>query len=434
MTHPLAYAIDFGTTNSLIAAASADRVWEPLAVEPEGADPTVLRSVLFFSDDSAAFECGARALRASVESGARGRLIRSIKRFLPVESFVETRIGTRRYALEELVAILLRNLRERANAVVGADVQSAVLGCPARFSDEPGAHELALSRLERAAKLAGFTEVALCEEPVAAALDCAHQTERDELVAVLDLGGGTSDFTVARLGSGRAEVLSVGGVAVAGDALDGSMMRSSIAPHFGANVTYRRQFGENVLGFPRPLLEKLCSPAELCLLDRRDTLSFLREIRSSSLGDADRLCMDRLLCLVEDRLGFRMFEAIDATKRALSDEDAAPFHFDYPSIELSFPIQRAGFEAAIAPALERILSRLDETLATAGVSAADVDRVYCTGGTARVPAFLRAVSDRFGAEKVRHMSTFHAVIQGLGERARSLVAAGKLGAGAAYIH
>jgi hypothetical chaperone protein len=222
-------------------------------------------------------------------------------------------------------------------------------------------------------------------------------------------------------------VLSVGGVAVAGDALDGSLMRTSIAPYFGANVTYRRQFGENVLGFPRPLLEKLCSPAELCLLDRRDTLNFLREIRSSSLGEADRLCMDRLLCLVEDRLGFRIFEAIDQTKRALSDDDAAPFLFDYPSIELGFSVERAGFETAITPVLERILSRIDETLASAGVSASDVDGVYCTGGTARVPAFLRAVSARFGAEKVRQVSTFHAVIQGLAERAKSLVAAGKLG-------
>jgi hypothetical chaperone protein len=428
MTTPVAYAIDFGTTNSLIAAASADRVWEPLAIDPDAQDPTVLRSVLFFSDDTAAFECGARALETSAESGLRGRLIRSIKRFLPVESFTETRIGTRRYALEELVAILLRNLRERANALVGADVRSVVLGCPARFSDEPGAHELALRRLEQAAKLAGFTDIALCEEPVAAALDCAQEAERQELVVVLDLGGGTSDFTVARLGAGRADVLSVGGVAVAGDALDGSLMKSSIAPYFGANVRYRRQFGENVLGFPRPLLEKLCSPAELCLLDRRDTLNFLREIKSSALSEADQLCMDRLLCLVEDRLGFRIFEAIDATKRALSEHDVAPFDFDYPSIELRFPVERATFELAIAPALERILTRLDETLAAAAVSAADVDRVYCTGGTARVPAFLEAVAARFGANKVRHVSTFHAVIQGLGERAKSLVAEGRLGA------
>lgn len=426
MSSPVAYAIDFGTTNSLIAAAGRDRVWAPLPVDSAAADPTVLRSVLFFSDDDASFECGARALRASTESGMRGRLIRSIKRFLPMESFTETRIGARRYSLEELIAILLRNLRERANGLLGVDVRAAVLGCPARFSDDPKAHELALVRLRGAAALAGFEHVALCEEPVAAALDCAHENDRSELVVVLDLGGGTSDFTVARLGGGRTDVLSVGGVAVAGDALDGALMRTCVAPHFGSTVTYRRAFGDNVLSFPRPLLEKLCSPAELCLLDRRDTLAFLREIRSSALGPEDKERMDRLLCLVEDRLGFRIFESIDKTKRGLSDREEAPFEFDYPTVELSFPISRDRFEAAASRPLEQILGRLDETLSAAGIPVDQVDRVYCTGGTARVPALVAAVAARFGADKVRHVSTFHAVIQGLSERARSLVAEGAL--------
>lgn len=425
MSTPLAYAIDFGTTNSLIAAASTDRVWPPFAVDPFAPDPSVLRSVLFFPDDHEGASCGAEALRASAESGLRGRLIRSIKRFLPSETFTETRIGARRYTLEELVAILLRNMRERANALFDRDVRRAVLGCPARFSDDPKAHALAVTRLTRAAELAGFTKVVLCEEPVAAALDCAHQTE-DALVAVLDLGGGTSDFTVARLGGGRAEVLSVGGVAVAGDALDGVIMRSAVAPHFGSTVKYRRAFGDNVLTFPRPLLEKLCSPAELCLLDRRETLAFLREIRSSAVDPADKERMDRLLCLVEDRLGFRVFEAIDRTKRQLSEEEVARFEFDYPTIELSFPVARSSFELEASAPLERILSRLDETLQSAGVSAARVDRVYCTGGTSRVPALIRAVRALFGAHKVYHVSTFHAVIQGLSERARSLLREGAL--------
>jgi hypothetical chaperone protein len=426
MSTPRAYAIDFGTTNSLIAPAAPDRVWAPLAVDAAASDPTVLRSVLFFSDDSARFECGAEALKVSAESGTRGRLIRSIKRFLPMESFTETRLGARRYQLEELVAIVLRNLRERGNALVGADIRSAVIGCPARFSDDPKAHDLAIRRLRRAAELSGFEQIALCEEPVAAALDCARQGEAPELVAVLDLGGGTSDFTVARLAGGRADVLSVGGVAVAGDALDGALMRSCIAPHFGSTVTYRRAFGENVLTFPKPLLERLCSPAELCLLDRRDTLAFLREIKSSALGEDDRERMDRLLCLVEDRLGFRIFEAIDFTKRELSLQESARFSFDYPTIELELTIERRSFEAAARSALDRILTRLDETLAAAGVSASAIDHVYCTGGTAQVPALNRAITARFGAHKVRHVSTFHAVIQGLAERARSLLSEGAL--------
>ncbi len=427
MSSPVAYAIDFGTTNSLVAAADAERTWAPIAIDPRAPDPTVLRSILFFSDDSRRFECGAEALRASAESGMQGRLIRSIKRFLPIESFSETRIGTRRYLLEDLVAIVLRNLRERANQALDVDVRRAVIGCPARFSDDAREHELALKRLRRAAELAGFEQVALCEEPVAAALDCAQGTQDSQLVAVLDLGGGTSDFTVARLGNGRAEVLSVGGIALAGDALDGSMMRDCIAPYFGSRATYTRGFGGTQLTFPKPLLEKMCSPAELCLLDRRESLEFLREIRSSSVDPADRERLDRLLCLVEDRLGFRIFEAIDQTKRALSTEDEAEFCFDYPTIELSFMLERASFERAAQNSLDRILERLDETLAAAGVSAQEVDGVYCTGGTASVPALINAVATRFGKDRVRHVSTFHAVIQGLSERARSLVAEGALG-------
>lgn len=423
---PVAYAIDFGTTNSLIAAASADRVWEPIAVDPLASDPTVLRSVLFFPEDSGFIQCGAAALAASSESGMRGRLIRSIKRFLPLGTFTETRIGTRRYTLEELVAILLRNLRERANAALGTDVTAAVLGCPARFSDNPEEHELAITRLKKAAELSGFRSVTLCEEPVAAALDCASRDDASELVLVLDLGGGTSDFTVARLGGGRADVLSVGGIAVAGDAFDGCLMRECIAPHFGSQATYRRAFGENILRFPRPLLEKLCSPAELCLLDRRDALAFLKEIRSSTLSQTDRERMDRLLCVIEDRLGFRLFEAIDSAKRELSERSRALFRFDYPTIELELEIDRVSFQAASQPCLDRILLRLEETLAAARVNAGEIDGVYCTGGTAKVPAFLDAVSALFGAHKVRHVSTFHAVIQGLAERARGLVAEGKL--------
>lgn len=424
MTEPIAYAIDFGTTNSLIAAASAERVWPPLAIDADGSDPTVLRSVLFFSDERDEVVCGSRALSACVESGMRGRLIRSVKRFLPMASFSETRIGRRRYSLEDLVAIVLRNLRERANQALGVDVKAAVIGCPARFSDEPAADALARERLDRAAALAGFQRVTLCEEPVAAALDCADARDRSELVAVADLGGGTSDFTVSRLGGGKSEVLSVGGIAVAGDALDGALMREQVAPHFGSRVAYRLPFGENVLTFPKPLLEKLCSPAELSLLDRREVLDFLRTIRSFSLGEDDREKMDRLLCLVEDRLGFQIFEALDLTKRALSSSDSAPFRFSYPSIDLNETISRVDFERAAHGAVSRIAERFEATLMAASVSRTDLDRVYFTGGTAQVPAVVSAIAAGIDASKLQHVSTFHAVIQGLAEHARKLAGAG----------
>ena len=421
---PSVLAIDFGTTNSLVAAANAERTWPPLAIDPDAADPTVLRSVLFFSDDAPAPAVGQRALRAAAEAGARGRLIRSIKRFLPALGFTETRIGRRKYQLEELVAIILRSLRERANAELGTDLCRVVLGCPARFSDDAIEHEQARTRLLRAAALAGFERVELCEEPVAAALDSTSSRRQSELFAVADLGGGTSDFTVARLEGESTQVLAVGGVAVAGDALDGALMRDSIAPHFGSRVSYRLPFGGNVLTFPRPLLERLCSPAELCLLDRPEALELLRTIRSFSLSEAERACIDRLLCLVEDRLGFQIFEAIDRVKRELSLEPSASFRFPYPSIEIEETIERAAFERAASTAIDRIRERFEETVANAGVRPRDIDRLFLTGGTAMVPGVVEALSSAVGQEKLERMSTFHSVIQGLAERARTLARQG----------
>lgn len=418
---PAAYAIDFGTTNSLVAAADAERTWEPLAIDPGASDATVLRSILFFPEDKSGVACGSAALQCAAESGMRGRLIRSIKRFLPAATFTETRIGARRYSLEELVAIVLRTLRERANHALGADVRAAVIGRPARFSDDPEADALAAERLRSAARLAGFEQVALCEEPVAAALDCADEVERSELVAVCDLGGGTSDFTVARLGAGKSDVLAVGGIALAGDALDGALMRDHVSPFFGSRVSYRMPFGENVLTFPKPLLEKMCSPAELALLDRRDVLDFLRTVKSFALSDDDRERMEHLLCLVEDRLGFSLFEAIDQLKRELSREEQATFTFSYPSIEIEQGVTRAGFERSAHTPISRIVERFESTLAAAGVNAAELDRVYLTGGTAQVPALVQAVAERVGTEKMSHVRTFHAVIQGLAQRARELV-------------
>jgi hypothetical chaperone protein len=421
-TEPSVYAIDFGTTNSLIAAANAERTWKPLAVDPGASDPTVLRSVLFFSDQSETVSAGHAALHTAAQAGARGRLIRSVKRFLPARGFTETRIGRRKYRLEELVAIILRTLRERANQALGVSVDSAVLGCPARFSDDPEDDKLARERLLAAAELAGFRRVVLCEEPVAAALDSDRPRDRDELIAVADLGGGTSDFTVARLAGDQTDVLGVGGVAVAGDALDGALMRQNIAPHFGSRVAYRLPFGGNVLTFPRPLLERLCAPAELCLLDRPETLELLRTIRSFSLAPDDRERLDRLLCLVEDRLGFQIFEAIDAAKRELSQHEQVTFRFPYPSIDIAEPIARAEFESAAGEAIDRITTRFEETLAHAGIRASAVDRLYLTGGTAQVPAVVRALADRVGADKLQRMSTFHSVIQGLAERAKEVAA------------
>lgn len=418
---PTLYAIDFGTSNSLLCGVRPDGVDEPMPLDPAAADPSVFRSILFFSETTEQYFGGA-ALDRYVAEGMRGRFLRSLKRFLPMPSFEETRIGGKAVKLEELIGIFLREMRQRANRHYGVDVKRALFGRPARFSDSDENDALAEQRLATAAGFAGFDEVYFCPEPIAAAYDFRSRLTEPKVVLVADFGGGTSDYTVARLtpGETEVEVLAVGGVSIAGDAFDGSIMRHKVSRHFGSDVKYKVPFGSNVLSMPRPLMESLCSPAETCLLAQRDIMQFLRDIKSGSLGENDKQHIDQLICLVEDSLGFQLFESIEHAKRQLSDHEATELRFDYPGIDISEIIQRREFQSFSAPQADAILASLDRTLEASGLGASGIDLVCCTGGTARVAALASGIQDRFGPEKLVRLRSLHSVIQGLGERARSL--------------
>lgn len=417
---PSLYAIDFGTSNSLLCGVTARAVDAPLALDPHASDPTVFRSILFFAEGSEQY-FGAEALERYVAEGMRGRFLRSLKRFLPMPNFEETRIGSKAVRLEELIGVFLREMRRRANQHYGVDVRRALLGRPARFSDNDANDALAQDRLEAAANFAGFDEVLFCPEPIAAAYDFRSLLSEPKLVLVADFGGGTSDFTVTRLvpGETQADVLAMGGVSVAGDAFDGSIMRHKVSRHLGSNVKYKVPFGSNVLSMPRPLMESLCSPAETCLLAQRDIMAFLRDIKSGSLGPDDKQHIEQLLCLVEDSLGFQIFETIEHTKRELSDHERTDFVFDYPGIDIKEPISRSEFETFSSTQVDTILGSLDRTLSESGMTTSDIDLVCCTGGTARVAALASGIQQRFGAEKLVRLRSLHSVIQGLGERARA---------------
>ncbi|MGK3999004.1 Hsp70 family protein [Sorangium sp. So ce1024] len=421
---PEMYAVDFGTSNSLLSAASAEATCPPIPLDGAAADPTVLRSLLFFGQQQ--FSCGAAAISDFVANGMQGRFIRSIKKYLPDRSFTGTQIGHRVVTIEDLIGRFLKEMRDQANRHFEADVTRVVLGRPAKFSIDPADDRLAEERLERAARIAGFREIFFCPEPVAAAHDFHLELDRGAVVLVADFGGGTSDYTIVRMrreGFAPSDVLSLGGVSIAGDALDGSLMRHKIARHFGAEVTYRVPLGANLLTMPRPIAEKLCSPADMTVLQHRDVLAFLRDVKAWSLGPEDRQRMDNLLCLVEDSLAFRVFEEIERSKCALSGEEATEFRFDYPSMHIREPITREDFEAASERQIDAILRALDQTVQDAGMAFDDIDVVCCTGGTARVPALRRAIERRFGPGKVRQLRSFHSVVQGLAERARSIAAA-----------
>lgn len=422
---PTVFAIDFGTSNSLLAAASATSLFPPAPVDPAAPDPTILRSALYFRRLEAG-RFGAEAVHALVEDGFQGRLIRSIKRHLPSRSFTATRIGNRQATLEDLIGAFLGAMRERACRHHDVDVTRVVMGRPARFSNDPAEDRLAEERLDRAARRAGFDEVTFCPEPVAAAYDFADDLDQPKVVLVADLGAGTSDFTVVRMGRDGfdpADVLAVGGVAVAGDAFDGALVRTVVAPHFGAGARYRMPFGANDLELPLSLIQLLSSPGDLTVADRGATLKLLEQIASGLVDPADRPRLDRFVALVEDGLGFPLYEGVEGAKRRLSDVGETTLVVDEPSIALEERVTARDLADAGRKPLDQILAALDRTLAEAGIAAADVEILCLTGGTSRMPIVSSALAERLPRAATRRLSSFHSVVHGLARRAREIAAA-----------
>ena len=435
---PLVYAIDFGTTNSLIAAANRSGLERALPVDPAASDPTVFRSILHFDFEGKA-SFGARALERYRQLGMQGRLVRSLKRHLPSKSFVSTEVDGKSYRLEELIGGILRTLRERANAHFDCDVTRVLLGRPARFSETPSDDALAEARLTEAARLAGFSEISLCPEPLAAAYDFQEHLSEPKLVMIADLGGGTSDFSLIRMtrdGYRDEDVLGTGGVSVAGDALDGALMQHHIARHFGAEARYRAPFGKNELTMPLSLVHKLYSPVDMSLLSQREVLEFLRKVRDFSVTDPDRAAVDRLLVAAEDALGFHVYEAIELVKRELAeppseaqgDPGGATFDFDYPDVTITENVNAEQFEASTQRAVDAIVGSVQGLLDRAGVLPSEVDVLCCTGGTAKVHLIARRLRALFPNAELHSLSSFRAVVDGLARRAQQQLQEGARGA------
>jgi len=298
-----------------------------------------------------------------------------------------------------------------------------VMGRPARFSNDAEEDQLAQTRLEGAARRAGFEEIHFCPEPIAAAYDFAEDLTEPRRVLIADLGGGTTDYTVVTMSAGGfrdEDVLAVGGLSVAGDAIDGAMVRSEVAPHLGAGVRYRVPLGANELDMPKPLIELMCSPADLTLVDRDKVLKSLSDIRAGLLDESDRPRLSRFETIVEDGVGFSLYEAVERSKRELSETSPSSIVLDYPGAELDIPTTRDRLEEVAGRPVERMMTSLDSVLATAKLGPDDIEIVCLTGGTSRMPLVEAAFRQKLPRAHFRRLRSFHSVVQGLARHARDL--------------
>ena len=419
MKKDLVLGIDFGTSNSLAGAWSEGKRIEAFALDPLAADPTLLRTLLYFPDPENCFY-GQVAIQKYLENEMEGRFFRSFKSHLPNRSYLGTFLKNRVLTLENLVGQFLLEIKKRAEEQLGQPVDTAVLGRPARYSMDVMEDEFALHRMKKAAEFAGFKNFEFVPEPLAAAFDYRRQLTSEKKVLIGDFGGGTSDFTLIRLGPypfKKEHVLGLEGCALAGDAMDSLFMSQKLSDFFGAKARYKVSMGRNILTMPPSVMTRLNQPAHTVHLKEKETYEFIRDVQKGALDDSDRDAIERLLVLVEDQQIFSFFEQIEKTKRTLSGKDESDFQFDYPSLEINMKFDRTNFENWAQPAKEKIFAALDLCLKQAQLSPSDVDLVCLTGGSAQIPLIRKEFENRFGVEKLQTQSHFHSVLSGLIESA-----------------
>lgn len=425
-----AIGVDFGTTNSAIA-------WVPpgggggraeVATFTLNREPVrTFRSILYFEE-----ECewvrgrpeawvGPAAIEHYLATDGEGRLMQSMKTFLASELVKGTNVFGYDYALERLIARILEGLWKGAHGQIGKRLDERpplVIGRPVRFAnaEDEADDRRAEGRLREAFAAAGFKDVELVMEPVAAALHYEASLERDETVLVADFGGGTSDFCLLRVGPSHRRnvraperILGTRGLGVAGDALDARIVQRLVAPALGAGSRYRTDTGA-VLEIPRGVFGKLERWNELSFLKTRKNMEMLLGYARAALEPKK---IRSLIHLVESNLGYRLFRAVEAAKVALSSAASTELRFVDEGLELAVPFTRAELESWIAPELAALGACVDALLAESGVAPDAVDTVFLTGGTGQVPAVRRLFADRFGEARLRTGEFLTSIASGL---------------------
>jgi hypothetical chaperone protein len=231
-------------------------------------------------------------------------------------------------------------------------------------------------------------------------------------VLVADFGGGTSDFSVVRIaapGAARRCVpLGHAGVGIAGDRFDYRILDNLVMPLLGKGGSYRSF--DRVLEIPGGHFNDFADWSRLALMRNRKTLAELDKLRRAAL---DPEPIERMIAVVEQELGYRLYEAVGQVKRDLSSAEAARFRFSGAGLSIEAEVTRAEFESWIAPEIVRIEDAVSRALSRAGIAADAVDRVFLTGGTSLIPRIRRLFEERFGRERIASGNELTSIAHGL---------------------
>jgi hypothetical chaperone protein len=415
-SNPRSAGLDFGTTNSVAAlSGGAGAETRLLLLEGPGGPAELFRSALCFWHDEAvrgglAVAAGPAAIHEYLDLPSDSRFLQSFKSVAASRTFETVAVFDKRFRFEELGRLFLDKLSASAAGQLGG-LERLVVGRPVEYAGSKPDPALARERYD--GMFGGFArEVQYVYEPLGAAFSYASRLTRPAVLLVADFGGGTSDFSVVQVGepgtARRCRPLGHAGIGIAGDRFDYRIVDRLILPMLGKGGHYRSF--DKVLEIPGGYFADFGDWAKLALMRNRRTLAELDRLRRSAL---DPEAISRMILMIENELGFPLYDAVGRLKRELSQAEQATFRFSGAGLKIEAEVTRSDFESWIAPDVEQIAATVDRAMAAAGLTEANIDRVFLTGGTSLVPLVRSIFTTRFGAGKVMSGGELTSIAHGL---------------------
>ncbi|MDP9910889.1 putative chaperone protein [Variovorax boronicumulans] len=412
-----AIGIDFGTSNSAVSFASPGEAARLLPIEGSA---TTLPTALFFNAEDRSTHFGRDAI-ALYLSGVEGRLMRSLKSLLGSPLMQEkTAVYDGLVSFEDIIARFLHELVTRAERELGQRPERVVIGRPVHFVDDDAKRDQrAEESMRHAARAAGLRDVSFQYEPIAAAFDYEQRVTRESLILIVDIGGGTSDFTVVRLGPERMaradradDVLATSGVHIGGTDFDQRLNLERVMPLLGL-----RHLGPSGREVPSKVFFELSSWHLINWLYAPKAVRQARELRTSY---SDRQLHDRLMTVLEERHGHRIASEVEQAKINGSVNDA--------EVQIDLSCIEAGLASALTPAdmaqqlaapLENVVACAHACVKRAGLRSGDLDAIYLTGGSSALRPFQRALRASFAGVPLIEGDLLGGVAAGLAYSART---------------
>lgn len=398
--------IDFGTSNSTLGAIRQGQA----ALLPLEQQHITLPSALFFNFDEQS-TCFGRAAIDDYIDGEFGRFMRSLKSLLGTSLMKQgTQIRQRQISYSQIISEFISEMKHRAELQLDNELNQLVAGRPVHFVDgDPVADQAAQDALQEIYHQVGFREVEFQFEPIAAAFNYEQQLNQEELALIVDIGGGTSDFTLIRLSPNQLnkadrydDILATTGIHIGGNDFDRRFNLAKAMPALG--------MGSHMQGSSR--LELPSGPyfdlATWHLIHNQYERSNIHQMESLRLRVEQPKLVDRLITLLKNQDGHRLIGQIEQCKIELANQQQAMLDLHFIENSLQLHCQRDEFEQATYQEVEGIRQTIQKSLQSAQLKPSQISSVFLTGGTTGLPSVRQAVQqllpqckrvegDRFGS-------------------------------------